>query len=91
MTLSNYGFGGDSLLSNSSMMIRGLSPSLESVHPECAILSPEARSDIDNISVVMQENRNDVDNRQIIGSVTNLTEPGDDANFDIGELKYVCL
>jgi len=73
----------NSLLSNSSMMIRGLSPSLESVHPECAILSPEARSDIDTgIAVVMQENRNDVDSLRTVGP--ELVESGNDANFDIG-------
>ncbi len=69
----------------SSMMIRGLSSehgALKSVRPECAILYPEVRSDIDNgIAVVMQENRNDADNLRVVGS--EMTESGNDANFEV--------
>ncbi len=75
----------NSLLSSKQLMIRGLSSETKSVHPECAILSPEARSDIDRIhsDTVMHENRNDVDNLRIIGSVIELTESGNDANFEM--------
>ena len=82
----------NSLLS-SKLMIRGLSPEMESVHPECAILFPEARSDIGNIhsDTVMHENRSDVDNLRIVGSVETLTESGNDANFEVDKQKDVCL
>ena len=75
------------------MMIRGLSPEMESVHPECAILYPEARSDIGSIhsDTVMHENRSDVDNLRIVGSVIELIESGNDANFDVDKQKDVCL
>ena len=81
----------NSLLSNSSMMIRGLSPEMESVHPECAILFPEARSDIGIIhsDTVMHENRSDVDKLMIVGSA--MTESGNDANFEVDKHRYVCL
>jgi hypothetical protein len=76
----------NSLISKSSMMIRGLSSKhsvSKSVCPECAILSPLELSVIDNgIAVVMQENRSEADNRQIIGS---MTEFGNDANSKTGE------
>ena len=82
----------NSLLS-SNMMIRGLSPEMESVHPECAILFPEARSDIGSIhsDTVMHENRSDVDNLRIVGSAIKLTESGNDANFNMEKHRYVCL
>ena len=82
----------NSLLS-SKLMIRGLSPEMESVHPECAILFPEARSDIGSIhsDTVMHENRSDVDNLRIVGQVEILTESGNDANFNIEKQRYVCL
>jgi hypothetical protein len=74
----------------SSMMIRVLSPEhsvLESVQPECAILSPEVQSDIGNINYdnAMQENRGDVDFSKEIGS--KMTESGNDAKSDINERR----
>jgi len=82
----------NSLLS-SNMMIRGLSSETKSVHPECAILYPEVRSDIGNIhsDTVMHENRNDVDNLRIVGSELEMTESGNDANFGVDKQKDVCL
>ena len=83
--------------SYSSMMIRGLSPKqpivvLESVHPECAILYPEARSDIDVVSDnMMHENRNDVDIQKNIGFELNQVESGNDAKYVMNRHCYVCL
>ncbi len=73
-------------LLSSSLMIRGLSPKhiLESVHPECAILYPEAQSDID--LKVMHENRNDADLIKV-GLELKLIESGNDAKFSTGNHK----
>ncbi len=76
------------LLYSSKLMIRGLPLGYiipESVYPECAVLSPEAQSDIDiRNNDVMLENRSDVydSTQRVIGSVPNLTESGDDANSE---------
>ena len=78
----------NSLLSNSSMMIRGLSPEMESVHPECAIFYPEVQSDIDNSNIVMHENRSDVDIQKNIGFDLNQVESGNDAKSNIDTFVY---
>ena len=75
----------NSLLS-SKTMIRGLSSETKSVCPECVILFPEVRSDIDNgISVVMQENRSDVGNPDLGIVGLNQVESGNDANSNTDE------
>jgi len=81
--------------SNINSMIRDLSLdfnlSLKSVHPECAILYPEAQSDIGNSfnGNAMLENRNDVDIQKNIGLI-NPIESGNDANFEVDKHTF-CL
>jgi hypothetical protein len=74
------------LLHSSRLMIRGLPPaSPESVCPECAVLSPEAQSDIDGcIAAVMLENRSDVydSTERVIRPESILTGSGNDANSE---------
>jgi hypothetical protein len=78
----------------SSMMIRVFPPErgvLESVQPECAILSPEVQSDIGNINYdnAMQKNRSDVDFSKEIGS--KMTESGNDAKSNINERRNMLI
>ncbi len=74
------------ILHSSKLMIRGLpsGSNLKSVCPECAVLSPEAQSDIDIRNDVMLENRSDVydSTQRVIGPESILTESGDDANSE---------